>query len=271
MRTRVQLAKQPSQEGAAIHIYNSANLESRNFLRRISNPYFVDRLAKIIPPAHRLELSGSGIYTHNPYRSPRTDAEVLLSTALLRIGVRVAFEPVYFMMPELGRMYNPDAWTNIYVDRSKMLMMDVHGFERIRRDNAMLYSHRNDANMGYRYRSPATLAKKEEMLVRKMQMMHQNNHDIFFVLVTDLKREEFERRFGISDISKVCDRYMEMPGAFDKQENRFKDMARMSMLKREMKALRRMPGARLERDPSVWHNHIGQKIKQELMKITEFQ
>ncbi|MGI0141869.1 MAG: hypothetical protein ACREBF_04455 [Candidatus Micrarchaeales archaeon] len=249
-----------TQGGSLLALYSEAQ-NSKKFMRLIRNNTVLDAVAREVPSSNRLHLLGSSILVNNPNIKPKTAAEVMISQALLRVGVSVMFEPVHFYLTLTGLRYNPDIWTNIYLknrDAGKMVMMETHGFERLRGKNL----RGNFVNRKF-------AEKKERTTVNKMITMHQTHPEIYFILFSDMKREKFLSEFVIRDMSAVCDEYRETARSFDRPDTLEKAQAQMHELKIHMKQIKRMPGAKLQKDRQVWFNDIGKIIKQELHKALQ--
>lgn len=269
MRTIQVQSNRPS----LIDLYNSHTDESgtKFFLDLMRREKLRNRIVEKIPKVSQLTFS-SGQIVMNPNLRPAETSERLLSEALLRLGVWVMFEPVRFNLNKTGLSYYPDIWTNIYIknkDMGRIVIIENHPFEKPRKQKEewverMLKRNEIDPETANRIREYNRF--KEMGRVNKMAVMHQDHPELYFKLRSDMDEERFKTEFGISDISLVCDEYRVDKKGFGGLDTPHKIGTRMLELKQEMRQMKNLPDARLQKDAEKWRADVGNIIKQELIK-----
>ncbi|MDE1825052.1 MAG: hypothetical protein KGH61_02715 [Candidatus Micrarchaeota archaeon] len=264
MRTGVSGARRRGRGATLLELYTDAP-NSPRFLSKIQRKETLDIIAKIAPESNRLLLSGSNIITGKTNARPRSVVEMKISEAAMRTGFSLLYQPVPFYIESIGRICRIDLGLNAIirergendqVTRNKILMIEAKGFEHIRGKEI----HGDQARQKF--------ARQKELLkVRKMEIMHQENPRVFLVLMGDMNAEKLQKEFGIKNMNSLCDRYIEMPRAFDKPDNPFEAKKNMEQLKKMMKELKRIPGARIERDKTTWYGIYSDIVRQQLSKM----
>ena len=264
MRTSVSGAERRGRGATLLELYTDAPT-SPTFLRKIQRRETLDIVAKIAPESNRLLLSGSNIIIGKANVGPRSVVEMKISEAALRTGFSLLYQPVPFYIERMGRICRIDLGLNVIVGergkndaitRNKIMMIEAKGFEHIRGKEI----HGDPARQKF--------ARQKELLkVKKMEIMHQENPKVFLVLMGDMKAEKLQKEFGIRNMNSLCDRYIEMPRAFDRPDNLFEAKRSMEQLKKMMKELKRIPGARIERDKKTWYRIYSDIVRQQLGKM----